>query len=115
MSDAPVRAFEDGEVRYVSVTAKASLQKTDTRVSVDFMQMEEMARSAPSGTPSRASRMDLVVFQPLAFVSERGLGSWRVLFGYQTVSRDALRGAQPSESEPLERVHRFSGGVGVSF
>jgi carboxypeptidase family protein len=115
MSEAPVRALEAGEVRYLSVTAKASLQKTDTQVRLDFTRMEGVGLSSPVEMPSQASRMDLTVFQPLAFASDRGIGTWRVLFGYQTVTRDALFGTQPAEPETLERVHRFSGGVGVSF
>jgi hypothetical protein len=115
MSEAPVLALEEGEVRYVSVTAKASLQKSDTQVRLDFTRMEGMALSSPVEVPSRASRVDLLVFQPLGFASDRGLGTWRVLFGYQTVSRDALFGSPSAEPETLGRVHRFSGGVGVSF
>src|SRR4030095_5068683 len=108
MSEAPVLALEEGEVRYVSVTAKASLQKSDTQVRLDFMRMEGVALSSPAEAPARAFRVDLVVFQPLGFASDRGLGTWRLLFGYQTVSRDALFGVQSAELATLGRRARVT-------
>jgi hypothetical protein len=62
-----------------------------------------------------SSRVDLVVLQPIPFVSNRGAGSWRILFGFQSLSRDLGSGADSPDNPSPEKINRFSGGVGVSF
>ena len=115
LSDAPVQALEDGTVRYLALRATANVLKTNTQFRLNYTRLAGPDLSIAPAISSRASRVDLVVLQPISFVSNRGAGSWRVLFGYQGSSREALLNAAGAEPTVPEKIHRFSGGVGVSF
>lgn len=112
LGEAPVQALSEGSARYVALRATASVLKTDTRLRLDYTKLD--GADAP---PSEfSSQLDLVVFQPLPMISDRGAGSWRVLFGYQGLTRAGeTQGEMAPRPEGPEKVHRFSGGVGVTF
>lgn len=115
LTEAPVVVLEDGGVRYLAVKVTANVQKTDTRVRLDYTRLAGTEFEDSSGAMLSSSRVDLVVLQPIPFVSNRGAGSWRILFGFQSLSRDLGSGADSPDNPSPEKINRFSGGVGVSF
>ena len=115
LTEAPVLVLEDGGVRYLAVKVTASVQKTDTRVRLDYTRLEGTEFEDSSRAMLSSSRVDLVILQPIPFVSNRGAGSWRILFGFQSLSRDLGSGADSPSNPSPEKINRFSGGVGVSF
>jgi len=115
LSEAPVRVLEEGGVRYLAFRATASVEWTDTQVRLDYLRLAEMDSYEAVQSGACSSRVDLTVLQPIPLVSNRGAGSWRVLFGYQALTRDRGAGPEVLEASEPERIQRFSGGVGVSF
>ena len=112
LGEAPVQSLRDGSARYLALRASASVLKTDTRLHLDYTKVD--GSETPGSETS--SQVNLVVFQPIPLVSDRGAGSWRVLFGYQGLTREAHPQDAPlSSPEGPEKIHRFSGGVGVTF
>ena len=115
LTEAPVLFLEDGGVRYLALKATANVQKTDTQVHLDYTRMAGTQIDEAAGTSLSASRVDLVVLQPIPFVSNRGAGSWRVLLGFQSLTRGPGSAGETPENAMPEKINRFSGGVGVSF
>ena len=112
LGEAPVQSLQEGSARYLALRASASVMKTDTRLHLDYTKLD--GSEVPGSETS--SQVNLVVFQPIPIVSDRGAGSWRVLFGYQGTTREAHSQDAPlSAPEGPEKIHRFSGGVGVTF
>lgn len=112
LGEAPVQSLRDGSARYLALRASASVLKTDTLLHFDYTRLD--GTEAPGSEAS--SQVNLIVFQPIPMVSDRGAGSWRVLFGYQGVTLEAHpQDAGLPDSEAPGKVHRFSGGVGVTF
>jgi hypothetical protein len=115
LTEAPVLVLEDGGVRYLALKVTASVQKTDTRVHLDYTRLDGGQGDPAAGAPLSASRVDLSILQPIPFVSNRGAGSWKILLGFQSVSRDPGSRADMSEEALPDKINRFSGGVGVTF
>ncbi|MCI0409610.1 MAG: TonB-dependent receptor [Acidobacteria bacterium] len=115
LTEAPVLVLEEGGVRYLAVKVTANVQKTDTQVRLDYTHLTETEVDETAGTALSASRVDVVILQPIPFVSNRGAGAWRILLGFQSLSRGPGSGTEPLENAMPEKINRFSGGVGVSF
>ncbi|HEU5181980.1 MAG TPA: carboxypeptidase-like regulatory domain-containing protein [Candidatus Polarisedimenticolia bacterium] len=112
LGEAPVQSLREGSARYLTLRASASVLKTDTRLHLDYTKLD----GSEAAGAEVSSQVNLVVFQPIPMISDRGAGSWRVLFGYQGVAREAhpQEAALPGSEGP-GKIHRFSGGVGVTF
>ena len=111
LSEAPVLVLAEGSTRYLALRASADILKTDTRLHFDYTKLE--GSDVPGAEVS--SQIDLIVFQPISIVSNRGVGSWRLLFGYQGLTRAGGPQDPLPRADASEKVHRFSGGVGVTF
>ena len=115
IEETPVLVLEQGGIRYLALKINASVEKTDTQVRLGYTRLAGDGAEADEGSAASASRIDVTVFQPIPFVSNRGAGSWRVLLGYQSLSALPGVAAEVEPGAPPERVHRFSGGLGVTF
>jgi hypothetical protein len=115
LTEAPVVFLGDGGVRYLALKVSAKVQKSDTQVRLDYTRLADMEADETAAATLNASRVDLLVLQPIPFVSNRGAGSWRILFGFQSLSRGQGSVAETLENSMPEKINRFSGGVGVSF
>jgi hypothetical protein len=91
------------------------MSETDTQVRLDYTRLAGTEVDETAGTTLSTSRVDLVILQPIPFVSNRGAGAWRILFGFQSLSRGPVSGTETLENVMPEKINRFSGGVGVSF
>ena len=115
LTEAPVLVLEDGGVRYLALKFTARVQKSDTQVRLDYTRLAVSEMDESAGSPLSASRVDLEILQPISFVSNRGAGSWRVLFGFQSLSRGTGPTVETPDGSMPDKINRFSGGVGVSF
>jgi hypothetical protein len=115
LTEAPVAVLEDGGVRYLALKVTANVLKSDTRVRLDYTRLDGQQVDPAAGASLSASRVDLLILQPIPFVSNRGVGSWKLLLGFQSVARDPGSRTEMPEEELPEKINRFSGGVGVTF
>jgi hypothetical protein len=115
LDGAPIQFLGQGEVRYVSLNASASLPRTDTEIRVNYHRLDGLESASLSGDPYQASRFDLSLLQQLPFLGRRMPADWRVLLAYQTLIRNDEGSPDFPAGPSPERVRRLSGGIGVKF
>ena len=115
IEEMPVLVLETGDLRYLALKVSANVEKTDTQVRLDYTRLAGQSAELDESAPPSASRIDLLILQPIPFVSNRGAGTWKVLFGYQSLSTVPTLATDADADTPSERIHRFSGGIGVTF
>ncbi len=115
LDGAPIRMLGEGDVRYVTMKASASVPRSETEVRFDYRRLYGLETFPGFGEPCRAARFDLTVLQQIPLLGKRLPADWRVLLAYQTLTRDESDPGEATTDLSPEKVRRLSGGVGVKF
>ena len=115
LDGAPIQILGQGDVRYVTLKASASVPRSETEVRFDYRRLDGLETFSGSGEPCQAARFDLTVLQQIPLLGKRLPADWRVLLAYQTLSRDQADPGETLAGLSAEKVRRLSGGVGVKF
>jgi hypothetical protein len=115
LDGAPIQLLGQGDVRYVTLKASASVPRSETEVRFDYRRLDGLETFSGSGDPCQAARIDLTVLQQIPLFGKRLPADWRVLLAYQTLTWDQADPGETVMGPSPEKVRRLSGGVGVKF